>query len=79
MSSRATIEAPYSTLGEWAADHADMRIICACGRTMNMPAAAILDRFKGDGPVPSKVIRLRCRGCGRRGHASVSSVPIFRR
>ncbi|KQN90781.1 hypothetical protein ASE90_16975 [Sphingomonas sp. Leaf67] len=79
MSKRPTIEAPYSTLGEWAADRADMRIVCACGRTMNMPAANILGRFKGDGEVSSKVIRLRCRGCGRRGHASVSSIPIFRR
>jgi hypothetical protein len=79
VSKRPTIEAPYKTLGEWAADRADMRIACACGRTMNMPAATILERFKGDGDVTSKIIRLRCRGCGRRSHASVSSVPILRR
>ncbi|MBS86582.1 hypothetical protein [Sphingobium sp.] len=79
MSKRPTIEAPYKTLGEWAADRADMRIACVCGRSMNMPAGQILERFHGDGDVASKVIRLRCRGCGRRGHASVSSVPILRR
>lgn len=46
---------------------------------MNMLAAKILQRFNGDGDVASKVIRLRCRGCGRRGHTSVSSVPILHR
>lgn len=79
MSKRPTIVAPYTTLGEWAANCADMRILCACGRTTNTPAADILSRFKGDGEVSSKLIRLRCRGCGRRGHASVSSIPIFQR
>lgn len=79
MSKRPTIEAPYKTLGEWAADRADLRIVCACGRTMNMPAEEILGRFKRDGDVATSVIRLRCRGCGRRGHASVSAVPILRR
>ena len=79
MSKRPTIEAPYKTLGEWAADCADMRIVCACSRTMNLPAAKILDRFNGDGEVATKISRLRCRGCGRRGHASVSAAPILRR
>lgn len=43
----------------------DMRIVCACGRTINFPAERIVERFKGrwrdreqDDP--------RCRGCGRR-------------
>lgn len=79
MSSRPTITAPYQTLAQWAKDRADMRIVCACGRTINLPAARILERFKGDGDVASKVIRLRCRGCRRRGHASVASVPALRR
>lgn len=56
-----------------------MRIVCACGRTINLPAERILERFKGDGEVASKVIRLRCRSCRRRGHASVSSIPSLRR
>lgn len=79
MSSRPTIAAPYRTLAEWAKDRADMRIVCACGRTINLPAERILDRFKGDGEVASKVIRLRCQSCRRRGHASVSSIPALRR
>jgi len=79
MSKRPTIEAPYKTLREWAADRADMRIACAYGRTMNMPAAKILQRFNSDCDVASTIIRLRCCGCSRRGHASVSSVPILRR
>lgn len=69
----------YATLAEWAADHADMRITCACSRTMNMPAATILERFGRDGPIKTSIIRLRCRGCGRRGHATVSPVPVLRR
>ena len=79
MSTRPTINATYVTLGEWAADHADMRVVCACGRTINIPADKILERFAGDGEVAVKVIRLRCRSCRRRGHASVSSIPILRR
>ena len=51
MSKRPTIEAPYKTLGEWATDRADMRIACACGQSMNMPASQILERFHGDGDV----------------------------
>lgn len=42
MSKRPTIEVSYKTLGEWAADRADLRIVCACGRTMNMPSEEIL-------------------------------------
>ncbi len=69
----------YTTLAEWAADKADMRITCVCGRTMNMPAATILERFGRHGPIRTSIIRLRCRGCRRRGHATVSSVPVLRR
>ena len=79
MSSRATNDTPYTTLGEWATDRADMRIACACGRTINFPAERILERFKGDGKVANKMIRLRCRGCGRRGHASLSAIPALQR
>lgn len=79
MSSRPTNDTSYRTLGEWAADRADMRIVCACGRTINFPAERILERFKGDGEVAAKMIRLRCRGCGRRGHASLSAIQTLRR
>jgi len=79
VSSRPTNDTSYRTLGEWAADRADMRIVCACGRTINFPAERILERFKGDGEVPAKMIRLRCRGCGRRGHASLSAILTLRR
>ena len=33
MSSLPTNDTSYRTLSEWAADRADMRIVCACGRT----------------------------------------------
>ncbi|WP_375244175.1 hypothetical protein [Sphingomonas parapaucimobilis] len=69
----------YNTLSQWAADRADMRIVCACGRTINLPSEQILKRFRRDGDVPSSFVRLRCRRCGRRGHATVTSVPILRR
>ena len=39
----------YDTLSEWAADRSDMRIVCACGRTINVPAENILLRFGADG------------------------------
>ena len=76
---RPSNEAPYATLGEWAAAHADMRIRCACGRMMNVPASTILQRFGRDGQVDANIVRLRCRSCGRRGQASVSSMPVLRR
>lgn len=79
MSTRPTNDTPYGTLAEWAADRADMRIVCACGRTINFPAERILERFKGDGEIASKMSRLRCRGCGRRGHASLSAIPFLSR
>lgn len=79
MNQRPTNDAPYKTLAEWATDRADMRIVCACGRTINLPAARIVERFKNDGEVATNMIRLRCSRCGRRGHASVSSIPILRR
>lgn len=79
MNARPTNNTTYQTLGEWAAARADMRIACVCGRTINLPAATIVSRFKGDGYVAEKMIRLRCGGCGRRGHASVSAVPVLRR
>lgn len=69
----------YRTLGEWAADRADMRIVCACGRTINFPAERILERFKGDGEVGAALVRLRCLSCGRRGHAEVSKIQALRR
>ena len=70
---------PYSTLAEWAADRADMLVVCACGRTINLPAGKIVERFRYDGSVAAAAIRLVCKGCGRRGHATLTAVPKLRR
>lgn len=69
----------YQTLAEWAADRADMRIVCACGRTINLPSGQILTRFRFDGYVSTAVTRLRCKTCRRRGHATAEPVPVVRR
>lgn len=74
-----TSDRSYNTLSQWAADRADMRIVCDCGRTINIPSEQILQRFRRDSDVPSSFVRLRCRRCGRSGHATVTSVPILRR
>lgn len=72
-------QSKYGTLAEWAIDRADMRIVCACGRTINVPAAKIIERFRSDGSIDRAATRLRCRSCGRRGHATMMPVPILRR
>ncbi|MET3712652.1 hypothetical protein ABIC65_003370 [Sphingomonas trueperi] len=63
----AKVEGSYKTLGEWAIERADMRIVCECGRTINVPADKILSRFGRDSSVQQAVIRLRCSTCRRRG------------
>lgn len=72
-------EGGYRILAEWAEDHADMRIVCVCGRTINVPAEKIVQRFRFDGAVAVAVTRLLCRGCRRRGNATITPVPILTR
>lgn len=69
----------YLTLAEWAADGADMRIVCKCGRKVNFPADRLIARFGSSGAVSAALLRLRCTGCRRRGHAGVSAVLPIRR
>lgn len=45
----------YSTLNGSTVNRADMRIVCACGRTMKMLPANILEHLKGDGEVVSQI------------------------
>lgn len=75
----ARVEGPYQTLEAWAQDRADMRIVCDCGRTINVPADKILSRFRKDSSIQQAVIRLRCTTCRRRGHATISPIPVLRR
>jgi len=75
----AKVEGPYKTLGEWAVERADMRIVCECGRTINVPADRILSRFGRDSSVQKAAIRLRCSTFQRRGHATISPIPILKR
>ncbi|TVV76922.1 hypothetical protein [Sphingomonas solaris] len=75
----ATDPPPYKSLAEWAADRADMLIVCTCGRTINLPSGNIVERFRGEGSVSTAAIRLVCKGCGRRGHATLTPVPKLRR
>ncbi len=76
---QAKVEGPYKTLGDWAIERADMRIVCDCGRTINVPADKILSRFGRDSSVQQAVIRLRCSTCRRRGHATISPIPVLKR
>ena len=55
-----------TSLGEWASAREDMRITCPCGRTINLPAVKIIERFRCDGPISQAITRLRCTTCGRR-------------
>ncbi len=71
-------QSDFTTLGEWEAARADMRIACVCGRTINLPAAKIIERFKSDGAVSKALTRLRCGSCRRRGHATITPVPILK-
>ncbi len=73
------VEGNYATLAEWAEQRSDMRIVCECGRTINIPADQILARFRFDGGVLQAVIRLRCTACRRRGHATITPIPILKR
>ncbi|RYF03556.1 MAG: hypothetical protein EOO77_30880 [Oxalobacteraceae bacterium] len=68
----------FTTLGEWEKARADMRIVCACGRTINLPAAKIIERFRSDGPISLALTRLRCGSCRRRGHATITPVSFLK-
>lgn len=65
----------FATLQKWADARIDMRIECACGRTVNVPSNQILVRFGFDGLTDEAADRLRCKRCGERGKASM--VPVF--
>lgn len=41
----------FATLQNWAESRIDMRIECACGRTVNIPSNPILGRFRFDSAV----------------------------
>lgn len=71
-------QSKFMTLEEWATSREDMRIACACGRTINFPAVKIIERFRSDGPISQALIRLRCQNCRRRGHATITPVPILK-
>ncbi len=38
----ASNQSKFTTLAEWAAAREDMRIVCACGRTINLTAGKII-------------------------------------
>jgi len=71
-------ETSYLTLAQWTGDRSDMRIVCMCGRTINIPSEKIVERFRFAGEVSKAVMRLVCTGCRRRGHATITPVPILR-
>lgn len=71
-------QSAFTTFGEWAASKQDMRIVCDCGRTINLPSANIIKRFGADGPIGEALIRLRCQTCKRRGHATVTPVSFLK-
>lgn len=71
-------QSKFTTLGEWAASREDMRIACACGRTINLPAVKIIERFTTDGSISQALTKLRCQSCRRRGHATITPVPILK-
>jgi len=71
-------EGNYVTLAQWAGDRSDMRIVCKCGRTINIPSEKIVERFRFAGEVSKAVARLVCMSCRRRGHATITPVPILR-
>jgi hypothetical protein len=74
----ASNQSKFTTFAEWAAAREDMRIVCACGRTINFPAGKIVERFKFDGEISLALTRLRCESCGRRGHATVTPVSFLK-
>ncbi len=74
----ASNQSKFTTLAEWAAAREDMRIVCACGRTINLPGGKIVERFKFDGEILLALTKLRCGSCGRRGHATVTPVSFLK-
>lgn len=57
-----------------------MRIVCQCGRTINVPFADVLKLFGGlPQAMPRAIERLTCKRCFKRGEVVVSPVPTVRR
>lgn len=67
------MDAPeFSSLAELVQANADLVIECrGCGRTINLPRAAIIERFGGDMALDEARIRLRCKRCGRKSDATL--------
>jgi len=68
--------ARFETTMDYAHHRADMRIVCQCGRTINVPFADVLKLFGG---LPQAITRLKCKRCFKRGEVKVSPVPTVRR
>ncbi len=69
----------FATLQDWAESRIDMRIECACVRTVNIPSNQILVRFRVDSSVTEAADRLRCKRCGERGKALMAPAYWTRR
>lgn len=59
---------------------ADMRIVCECGRTINVPFGDILKLFSGlPLPIANARSRAKCKRCFARSRVIVSPVPTVGR
>lgn len=65
---------------DYAHNRADMRIVCECGRAINLPFDQILKTFGG---IPQRLeqakARLKCKRCFKRGRVTISPVATVRR
>lgn len=70
----------YFTTMDYAQNRADMRIVCECGRIINIPFQNVFAMFGG---IPQHVDkakrRLVCKRCFKKGVATISPVPTVRR
>jgi len=72
--------ARFETTMDYARHRADMRIVCQCGRTINVPFANVLKLFGGmPQPIAKATGRLKCKRCFKRGAVTVSPMPTVRR
>lgn len=72
--------ARFETTMDYAHHRADMRIVCQCGRTINVPFANVLKLFGGmPQAMPEAAARLKCKRCFQRGKVTVTPVPTVRR
>ena len=72
--------ARFETTMDYARHRADIRIVCQCGRTINVPFANVLKLFGGlPQTMPQAIARLKCKRCFKRGSVKVSPVPTVRR